>query len=327
AWVGEVDFADNNTAIKDFFLSYEGLEGVKLTVGHQKQPYSLAIEMSSNDIPFTERSIDYDAIVPIVDRAIGVRADANGEHWFLAAGFYGDSVEPGDRNTAEGFGTAARFIFSPIISPERVLHLGFRGAYRKPEVGNEGLQFRDETTHMSDYRILSTGTIQDIDDVVLYGPEAAFACGPFSIFGEYNRQVIMRDRGNTLQFEGGHIGATWTLTGESRAAAYRIDSGEFKRLTPKQNFSLKNGGIGAWELAGRYAYQNLNDGSASDPSSIEGGREQVLTFALNWYVNPVVRFMLNYNYVLQADSSGTNAVVAKEGEGLNSFTMRAQVTF
>ena len=57
-WVGEVDFADNDTVVKDFFLSYSGFENTTIAVGNQKQPYSLSLEMSSNDIPFVERSVD-----------------------------------------------------------------------------------------------------------------------------------------------------------------------------------------------------------------------------------------------------------------------------
>jgi phosphate-selective porin OprO/OprP len=94
-WAAEADFADNNVAVKDFWLRYRGFEKVDLTFGHQKQPYSLDIEMSSNDIPFIERSIDAYLIAPFIDRAIGVRADASGEKWFAAAGIFGEAVSPG----------------------------------------------------------------------------------------------------------------------------------------------------------------------------------------------------------------------------------------
>ncbi|HEB89286.1 MAG TPA: hypothetical protein ENI85_06920, partial [Deltaproteobacteria bacterium] len=188
SWTGEVDFEGNKVAIKDFDVAYRGLEGTKITLGHQKQPYSLDVEMSSNDIPFIERGIDVDLIVPVIDRAIGIRGDLHGEKWFVAAGFYGDGAASGDRNTSEGWGAAARAIVTPIQKEDQVLHLGFRGAIRRPESGNESLRFRAETTHMSDYFAVDTGSmIQNIQEVILYGPEAAFAWGPFSIFGEYNR--------------------------------------------------------------------------------------------------------------------------------------------
>ena len=83
-WVGEVDFADNDAVVKDFFVSYTGIDDVTIAVGNQKQPYSLSLEMSSNDIPFTERSIDNEQNI-LLDRAIGVRVDANGDKWRVNA--------------------------------------------------------------------------------------------------------------------------------------------------------------------------------------------------------------------------------------------------
>ena len=325
-WVGEVDFEGNKVALKDFALGYSGFDDFTLTVGHQKQPFSLDIEMSSNDNPFIERGVDNELISIVVDRAIGIRGDAHGKNWFAAAGFYGDGARRGDANATEGWGSAAKLVLTPIRQDDKLLHLGFRGAYRRPETANDSLRFRDETTHMSDYRVVDTDTIENIREVVLYGPEAALAIGPFSIFGEYNRAVVRRKKHlDTLSFESGHVGVTWTLTGESRAAAYRIKSGEFKRLRPRNNFSLKNGGIGAWELAARYAYINVTDGSASNPGSVNGGREQAITAALNWYPNPVVRLMLDWTHILETGAS--TSAFNQEAKGLNIIAFRTQFTF
>ena len=40
-WVAEVDFADNDTSIKDFHLGFRTEGGTRISFGHQKQPYSL----------------------------------------------------------------------------------------------------------------------------------------------------------------------------------------------------------------------------------------------------------------------------------------------
>jgi phosphate-selective porin OprO/OprP len=330
-WTGEVDFADNETAVKDFFMGYSGIEHLNLMAGHQKQPYSLAVEMSSNDLPFTERSIDNDLIIPLIDRAIGGRFETFGEKWYVAGGFYGESMEPQSVNATEGWGSAAKVVFTPIIAPDRVVHLGFRGAVRRPENANESLRFRDETTHMSDYRVVDTGTIENIQEAAIFGPEAAVAFGLFSLFGEYNRAHITRKGANTLEFQSGHIGATWSLTGESRAATYTIQTGEFKRLAPKNNFSLKHGGAGAWELAVRYAYIDLSSGSASGVGSVNGGEEHAFDASINWYLNPVVRMMLGWKHVLETSigqaASATTFARNQEGKGLNAFTFRTQFAF
>lgn len=315
-WAAESDFADNEVSIKDFWVSYRGFDAVDLTFGHQKQPYSLAVEMSSNDIPFTERSIDNDLIIPFIDRAIGVRADASGEHWYAAGGLYGESVDPGDASD-EGWGLAARYVYAPIIEDDRVLHIGFRGAYREPADDVPSVRMRDETSHFSDLRIVDTGLLSGVDNVTLLGPEAAFAKGPFSIVGEYNDASISRVGLGNLDFSSWHVAVTWSLSGESRAAAYRIDAGEFKRLTPARNFS-RGGGRGAWELAARYASIDLNDGG------VTGGTEDAFTAAANWYVNQNVRMMFSWRRILDTDGSNATRAAA---EGMNILAVRAQYTF
>lgn len=331
-WAAETDLADDRTEVKDFWLRYTGLAGVDLTVGHQKQPYSLDVEMSSNDIPFTERGIDIFLIAPFVDRAIGIRADASGERWFAAAGIYGESVAPGglfgesegiDPLVAgdEGRGAAGRFIYAPTIATDRVLHLGFRAAYREP-ADNPGplrtLRIRDETTDFSNLSVVDTGFISNVRDATLFGPEAAWVRGPFSVYGEYNDARIGRGAGEAdLSFASWHVAATWSLTGESRAAAYEIDAGEFKRLSPARPFRRGDGG-GAWELAVRYSALDLNDGA------FVGGSEKALTAGANWYVNDNVRMLLDWTHIVETDAS--NAI--REGaEGMDIFRARAQFTF
>lgn len=331
-WLADIDFADDEVALKDVALTYSGLDGVRLSVGHQKQPFSLSLEMSANDIPFTERSIDNALILSAVDRAIGFRAEANGEHWFAAAGIYGESIEPANDNADEGWGAAGKVVVAPLLEDDRLVHLGFRGAFRRPETDNESIRFRDETTNMSNFRIVDTGALEDVQNLILFGPEAAVVFGPFSLFGEYNHAILQRNGLRQVEFEGGHIAATWSLTGESRAEVYRIESGEFKRLRPRENFSLRSGGLGAWELGARFAYVNLNDGGpAGAPGTVSGGKEQRISAALNWYPNHNVRFMLGYEHVLQADVGGppssSRVEITKEGEGLDIFTFRTQLAF
>jgi len=328
-WVGEIDFADNETALKDFTIAYTGFENLKISAGHQKQPYSLSLEMSSNDIPFVERSIDNEQNI-LLDRAIGLRVDAHGDHWFFATGIFGDGADPQKANGDEGWGVTARAIVAPIIEENAIVHLGFRGAYRRPDQADKEGRLRDETTHMSNYRVVDTGVLTDLDNITFYGPEAAFAWGPVWVSGEYSRARLQRNNGfNTRRFESGHIAASWMLTGESRAKTYKISSGEFKRIEPRNNFSIKKGRWGAWELAMRYAYIDLNDGSANDPSSVNGGEEQVLSTALNWHLNYNVRLMLNWNHILETSVSDTAPIYEsnREAKGLDVFTLRAQFSF
>ncbi len=305
-WAAETEFADNNATVRDFWVGYDG-DGPSFIFGNQKQPYSLDVEMSSNDIPFTERGVDTFLVIPFVDRAIGARVQDNGEEWFYAAGVYGDAVTPTAVDD-EGWGATGRFVLAPVQSDTEVIHLGLRGSYRAPE---DPIRIRDESTNMSNLRIVDTGLLSDVNGVTLAGAEATWVSGPFSIGGEWNI-VNLNLPGRDSDFMGYHVAATYTLTGESRAPAYRMEAGEFKRLR------ANNEGERPIELAARYASLDLNS------RSIQGGEEDVFSLGLNWYYSANLRLMLNWNHVLDADEG---ALSLGDADGLNIFGFRAQLNF
>lgn len=317
-WAAEADFADNSTALKDFWMGVTNDDGSRVMIGHQKQPYSLAVEMSSNDIPFTERGIDIALLEPFLDRAIGVRVDVPRENSFFAAGLFGESVAA-NKDGDEGWGAASRFVHTPIREEGEVLHLGVRGAFRVPMSSTKSVRIKDETTHMSNFNVVDTGDIMRVDNTRILGAEIAYANGPWAIIGEANAMEIERDGMDDLSFESWSVETTWSLTGESRADSYRMSAGEFKRLKPKttaQGLDVTSGG--AWELAARVANLDLNDGS------ISGGEENVLTVGVNWYPTTFARFLLGWNNVLNT-RGGTLATA--DADGLDAVTLRGQLTF
>jgi phosphate-selective porin OprO/OprP len=78
------------------------------------------------------------------------------------------------------------------------------------------------------------------------------------------------------------------ITGEHRR--YNTAEGVLTSIHPKQNFDPFKGGWGAWEVAARYSYINLNSSSGN----INGGKEDNVTLGLNWYLHPNLRVMFNY---------------------------------
>jgi len=309
-WFGEVDFGDNKTSIKDFRFQKDLTADSILSIGHQKQPYSLAVEESSNDLPFVERSIDNALVIPFVDRAIGVRYQGHAESFFWAAGVFGE----GASNNAvddEGYGESVRLVYAPVQEDAQIVHLGLRGTMRTIGDGSQTIRLRDETTNMSNFSVVDTGTIAGVRDVTIYGPEFAYVNGPFSIGGELNFMEV-EVPGVDLDFNSWHVYAAYSLTGESRAKAYRIDEGEFKRLRAE-------GPSGhAWELALRFAELDLIDGA------IDGGREQAINVGLNCYWSNNLRYMCNWTHILETE--GGNAATAS-AEGDDIFTVRAQLLF
>ncbi|MGR9100889.1 MAG: OprO/OprP family phosphate-selective porin [Gammaproteobacteria bacterium] len=323
----EVDFADNKVGVKDLFLTYEGLDWLEITVGNQKQPISMELQESSNDIMFTERSLLNSLTAPLFDRAIGLHFKSSGDNWSAQIGAYGDTITANKQNefADEGWGVASRVTYAPIMESDHVLHLGAYGGFRAPnandEVMDSTLTFEYETTHMSNLK-LTEAEIMNVDDVTLGGLEAAYMYGPFSVQGEYARAWVQRkDNGMpALNFDAWYIQTAWTLTGESRS--YKGSDGEFKRLKPSKNFSLRDGGgWGAWEVAARFDKNDLND------NDIMGGSESALTVALNWYLNENVRFMADYRRTIDVTGSRITTESGKQPEDLDMFTLRAQWAF
>lgn len=324
----QFDFADNNVAVKDLFVQYNGLKDIEVTAGQQKQAFSRELQESSNDMMFMERSLMNALNEPTVDRAIGLNVGSFQKDWTAQVGIYGDSVQPfnkDDRNYNgqgdEGWAINSRATYAPINEKTKVVHLGVAGNHRNPNSNNDlrdgQLRLRSETSHMSNLYLIDTGRISNVDAIDMVGLEATGLYGPFTVGGEYTHMWLDRNTGSdNAEFDGWYTEASWTMTGESR----KYKKGKFYKVEPKNNFSLKNGGWGAWELATRYAAADLNSGS------IQGGEMSAITVALNWYLNDNVRFMADYNKAF----SLTNTPVTTTGGGdpnVDTFTLRGQLAF
>jgi phosphate-selective porin OprO/OprP len=133
--------------------------------------------------------------------------------------------------------------------------------------------------------------------------------GPFHAQGEYTGGAVDRFAAARVHFDGWYAQAGWFLTGESRN--YDLSVAQYKRIKPKRK-------LGAWEIAARYSRIDLQD------ADVFGGRESNVTVALNWWVNPVVLFRLNY---VRGDLSPNAAVRGGFPETLNALMGRAQVVF
>jgi len=321
-YIVEADFADNDIAIKDAFLTYKGFKGwagLEITAGHQKQPISMELQESSNDIMFTERSTVNVLTAPAFDRALGLHAKFSDKNWSAQLGFYGDGMAPEkDGDVDEGWSFASRLTFAPINTGEQALHLGTFGGYKGFSDSHSDVKFSSETTHMSNLKLTNV-KVTDVEGLGIFGIESAYMFGPFSVQGEYAHEWIARSGGEKdLDLNAAYIQVAWTLTGEARS--YKGSDGEFKYLKANENFSWSKGTWGAFELAGRYGISDIAYGSYED-----GTREQDITFALNWYMNNNVRVMADYRYAFDLAGSGVTELDGSDlDHGVHSFTLRTQ---
>jgi phosphate-selective porin OprO and OprP len=174
-----------------------------------------------------------------------------------------------------------------------------------------------DATGIGSTEILGGNTARFVDtgfllasDVCTYGSELLWIEGPFSIQGEagcarvqdarsiYPKAEFGRFRGDPV-FWGASVQTSYFLTGEHRGYDRRF--GVFDRPKVANNFNPKNcadggadcaecanPGWGAWEIAYRYSYLDLND------NGILGGLLSEHTIGVNWYFNDNFKVQLNY---------------------------------
>jgi len=315
-WIykAQVDFAGDDTALKDVYLGYKGFKPVKIIFGNHKEPFSLEELTSSKYITFMERGLP-NAFSP--GRDVGLSASTHGESWGASAGYFFDGVENDSSPKNQGWGATGRVHFAPVNSDSSVVHLGMAASYRGADGDNE-VRFRERPeSHVTSTRLVNTGTLDDYDNQTLLGAEAAAVFGPFSLQGEYIQTSVDLDGpGSDPDFDGWYVYGSYFLTGEHRP--YKVSNGTFGRVKPDS--VVGKGGHGAWELAARYSTIDLDD------SGIEGGEEDNITLGLNWYATPNIRFMANY---IHASTDPTSVVQypAAGDEDVDIFQLRGQVDF
>jgi phosphate-selective porin OprO/OprP len=124
------------------------------------------------------------------------------------------------------------------------------------------------------------------ESVTLLALEAALVRGPAALQAEV--VTAMADApspGGDPSFLSYYVQAAWLLTGES--VSYRRAEGVFGGVAPQRNFSVADGGAGAWQLAARWSRIDLSD------EGIAGGELSDISLGLNWFLNPITRITGN----------------------------------
>ncbi len=308
----EIDFGKGNFSVKDAYISYSGIKDSKFTIGYFKPFFGLEELTSSNNITFIERSAATDSFT--TDRKIGIAFGTNGNNWSFNTGLFNDAITTASSDD-ESWSVSGRLTYAPILDTGKLLHFGVSGNYIIPDAATDSVAFsaRAENNH-STLKAVDTGTINDIDSILAYGLETAFAYDNLSLQAEY--MAVSTDNNNSpdVDLSGYYAQASWILTGESRP--YKAKAGKFVGVKPDNPFSA-NGGTGAWEIALRYSNIDLNDNAAA----INGGKMDNITFGLNWYINNYSRLMANYIMV----DTDNNAVTANDDP--NILLLRAQANF
>ena len=301
----ETEFADpNDFQFRDAYIGFNDLPFFNtVLIGNHKRPYSLDQLNSSNANVFTDRPFVADAFNDSA-RRLGVSSNGYSEdlrfNWrsgvFNLQNVQNTGLFSGDNYQLE---LASRIAATPWYDDRSggrgYLHLGLVTANRFPDGnGPNNLSEYSSNAEAITPNILATGPIADADSESIYGFEAVMNIGAFQLGGEYMETFV--DRGpvsSNLNFHGGYFYAAYMLTGEHMP--WNRQRGTLGTVKPFENFfSVRdcNGntsrGLGAWQIAARYSYLDLND------EDIVAGQADSLTIGLNWWWNQYSRMQFNY---------------------------------
>lgn len=304
----------STVVLKDAYIGMKDLlPFATVQVGHFKEPFSLEELTSDNYVTFMERALP-NSFAPGYNMGLMLNDAPLGERMTWAVGVFQDTDDRGYLQANNGWNFTGRVTALPWYenNGEQLLHVGVSGSHRGP--ANAYRYTARPEMHMAK-TFLDTGSIET-GNVDLMNGEAAVVLGPLSLQGELMRAQVARNGKSTSAFNGGYVYASYFLTGERRN--YRTSTAVFDRIKPLSNFGVHKGGErgwGAWEVAARYSWLDLND------HDIQGGSMADWTFGLNWYLNPNMRIQANY---VLADLNGTDK--SRGGAG-NMVGLRFHVDF
>lgn len=304
----EYDFAnDADTDFKDVYIGLQDVfvDGSKILLGNTKAPFGLEQLTSSRYITFMERGLP-DAFSP--SRQAGLHLSAPWLDGRLHTAVAVTQTADNDQYTHTGndISVTSRIVGVPYAdASDRIIHLGVAHSYQSFE--DDEIRYRQRPEVHQSERFVDTGDFAASEGNTI-GAEAAAVFGPFSVQGEYMYNFVDSDAADDPEFSGYYVFASWFVTGEHRN--YKVGEGAFDRVKVKKNFLTDAGGFGAWELAARYSYLDLDDEGAT------GGELADVTAGVNWHLNPNTRLMFNYVHADLDKVSDTDA-----------FMMRTQIDF
>ena len=323
----EIEFADVQE-IKDNWIGLTKKVPILgyIKVGHMKEPFSLEELTSGTNLTFMERSLPTVAFAPGRNLGILFQDALLGDRMTWAVGGFWNtgSLKVGEARDRiadpNGYNLSARVTGLPWYKDggRRLLHLGLAYSHqsRHKDSTNGGIAYRTwPESKLTNNRLIDTAELVT-NRAELINAELAWVQGPLSFQSEYFQAFTGASQEGNLKFWGFYVQASYFLTGEHRT--YDTATGVFSQIKPKNIFHPLKGKCGAWEIAVRLSYLDLNDGN------IEGGKELNFTAGLNWYLNPNIRLMFNY---IRAHVEDRNTSPSVSNGYANTFQARFQFTF
>lgn len=356
----QVDFGfSGRPTIQDLFFEHTDVPILgNVRIGQWKQPFSLEVVSSFRYTTFMERSVLFIPFTPFRHVGVGFYDVSEEQDMTWAASFFaaGQDQFGGSTSLSGGYASAERVTWLPHwdCNGREYLHLGMGHYFSAPN--NHSVNFRTQPESFVGVNgsqpgtsgsgvsgalngtppFVSTGNLH-VDCFNVIGAEFLWVNNQFSLQSETMVNFVnTRDQVGNASFEqsndgvailpGTYIQAGYFLTDDYRP--YDRKSGAIDRVIPKRSFSFCKdctpGGWGAWEVAARFSYLDLND---SQGTNVRGGTIADYTVGLNWYTTPYTKVVFNYIHSVSQPGTVTGPILATEKASTDILMTRFQVDF
>ena len=356
--------AEDAGHIQEAWVQYTGWKPWRIKVGAFEPNIGLSAAVSTSQMIMLERPASAEVARNIAagDSRSAIQLTGNGvwgegdsdlaTRWLASVALTGNvvstvnstggfAVQPQDEQTA----IIGRFALAPFSSTDWQAHVAVNAqiATQPNDAGAAAtprypVQLRDRPElRLDGARLVDTGAI-DAKTASVYGAEFGFTSHQFMLESEYfeyriDRRLTTPATPANPRFHGWYVQGAWVLTGESRP--YNPAEARFDAPKMNYNFNPAAGTWGAFELAARYSLLDLNfhdcgAGKAIPASpaacfdAIRGGEQKISAIGLNWYLNPTIRMMLDFQHV---DVNRFNAAGLQVGQTFNTIGLRSQFNF
>jgi phosphate-selective porin OprO/OprP len=260
-----------------------------------RSTFGLENDAGSNDTLFMEQGLT-SAFVPPQETGVQLHSNSNRRRWDLS---FSSSAKDLECTSCGVTGIAGRYASSFKFGREdKRLHYGINLSRRWTD---DAVNYAERPeSHIAPVFVDTGAFVAERVDAAL--AEGAFLDGAFSLQSEYAIVRVKRSELESPLFHAYYVSASYALTGEARP--YRANLGWIRRIRPKRELRDGSGGLGAFEIAARFSYIDLND------KDITGGELADVSFAFNWYPTYPTRVSFN---VIRADRESWDPVWIFQG--------------
>jgi len=299
----EFDFAfSGRPSFMDVYMELRDLPLLgAVRIGQWRQPFGMDGQTSVKELTFLERGLPF-AFLPFRQIGLGFHNHSQDENMTWAASMFRFPTDTFGGNVGDngGYALATRVTALPWRNEDGTRLLHFGAGYSFGDPANDKVRYRNQpeffVSETGGADLIPAGVPTSVPPFVdtgsiattnfnLFATEGGLVLGSLYLQSEAIYALVNQTGGPNLSFSGAYAMAGYFLTGEVRP--YNRKTGVFGRVKPLNNFG-SGSGYGAWELATRWSYIDLND------KNIAGGRLNDVTLGLNWYLNPRTKFQFNY---------------------------------